>query len=112
MPFITLKPGRESSLKRRHPWVFSGAIARVQGDPSPGETVDILSSRGDWLAAGAYSPRSQIRVRAWSFDRQEKIDPAFFLERLRRSIQLRDSLRPNMSVERKRELVDELFPNK
>jgi len=92
MPSITLKPGRENSLKRRHPWVFSGAVARVQGNPSSGETVEILSSRGDWLAAGSYSPQSQIRVRAWTFEREEKIDAAFFLHRLKRSVEFRDSL--------------------
>jgi 23S rRNA (cytosine1962-C5)-methyltransferase len=64
---VRLKTGRERSLKRRHPWVFSGAIADVDGEPASGETVRVVSERGEPLALGAFSPSSQIRVRAWTF---------------------------------------------
>ena len=70
MGTIILKAGRKDLLKGRHPWVFSGAVAEVKGNPGNGETVDILASDGTWLAAcGAYSPHSQIRVRICSAGR-------------------------------------------
>ncbi|WP_372678615.1 class I SAM-dependent rRNA methyltransferase [Desulfosarcina sp.] len=89
---ITLKPKREKSLRNRHPWVFSGAIARVDGQPRPGDTVDVLAADGRWLAWGAYSPHSQIRVRAWSFDQAEAIDPVFFERRLQQALDLRQRI--------------------
>ncbi|MBR4894205.1 MAG: 23S rRNA (cytosine(1962)-C(5))-methyltransferase RlmI, partial [Kiritimatiellae bacterium] len=67
MPKLTLKPGREHSLARRHPWIFSGAVAAVDGDAAPGDAVDIFSSKGGKLGIGAYSPDSQIRARILSF---------------------------------------------
>lgn len=84
MPAATLllKPGREKSLLRRHPWVFSGAISKVQGDPSPGETVDVLDSTGRFLARAAYSPKSQIRARVWTWDEPELVDESFFRSRI------------------------------
>ena len=66
-PALILKPGREKSLLRHHPWVFSGAIDRVDGSPVSGDTVDVLSSRGEFLARAAFSPASQIRARVWTF---------------------------------------------
>ncbi len=71
-PTITLNPGREKSLLRRHPWVFSGAVARVDGNPAPGATVDLIAADGQFLARAAYSPSSQIRARVWTFDASEK----------------------------------------
>ena len=94
MPSVILKPKREKSLLNRHPWVFSGAIVRVDGDPRPGDTVDVLAGDGRWLARGAYSPRSQIRVRVWSFDPAEAIDTGFFETRLRQALDLRRQI-PN-----------------
>ena len=70
---IWLKPGREKSLRRRHPWVFSGAVARVEDEPASGATVDVVSEGGEFLARAAWSPSSQIRARVWSF-RRERID--------------------------------------
>ena len=89
MPSVILKPRHEKALLRRHPWVFSGAIAKVDGLPQPGETVDILASDGAWCGRGAYSPRSQIRVRVWTFDPTDSISAGFFHARLRRAIQSR-----------------------
>ncbi len=91
MPSIRLKPGREKSLYRRHPWIFSGAIQIVEGKPSPGATVDVLSSKGEFLACAAYSPASQIRARAWTFE-EEPIDREFFRNRIRSAIDARHSL--------------------
>jgi len=68
MDTITLKSGRDASLRRRHPWIFSGAIARVQGSPQPGASVQVVSDKGEFLGIGGYSPHSQIRVRMYAFE--------------------------------------------
>jgi len=91
-PIIRLKPQREKSARHKHPWIFSGAIASQDENPSPGETVAVLSSEGDFLGWGAYSPNSQIRVRFWSFDEQEPIDSSFFHDRLKKALLLRTLL--------------------
>ncbi len=91
MPSVILKPGREKSILRRHPWIFSGAVQQVDQSLASGATVDVLSSNGDFLARGAYSPQSQIRVRAWTFD-DEVVDAEFFRKRIRASLDLRNSL--------------------
>jgi 23S rRNA (cytosine1962-C5)-methyltransferase len=89
---LTLKAGREKSLLRRHPWIFSGAVARVVGDLQPGQTVDILSDKGQFLARGAFSPASQIRARVWTFDPLETIDADFFQRRIQKTIAKRAPL--------------------
>ncbi|WP_258806792.1 class I SAM-dependent rRNA methyltransferase [Pseudidiomarina sp. CB1] len=89
---VHLKPQKCKSLRRLHPWVFSGAIEKVKGTPQRGETVSIHSAEGDWLGYGAWSPQSQIRVRVWSFQQQESIDAEFFLRRITAAKQLRDGL--------------------
>lgn len=89
---IQLLPGREKSLKRRHQWVFSGAIAHVQGDPAPGDTVLVTGSRGEKLALAAWSPQSQLSCRVWSFDPQETIGRDFFARAVRRAVDMRRRL--------------------
>jgi len=91
MPALLLKPGREKSLLRRHPWIFSGGVQRVEGEPVSGGTVDLLSSNGEFLARASYSPNSQIRARVWSFE-EEQIDREFFRRRIRSSLATRHSL--------------------
>lgn len=93
---ITLKPGREKSLLRRHPWIFSGAVARVDDEPASGATVDVLSSKGDFLARAAYSPHSQIRARVWTFD-DEPVDAGFFRQKIRAALDTRDKLQVTSS---------------
>ncbi|NRF65944.1 class I SAM-dependent methyltransferase [Aquincola sp. S2] len=90
MKVIRLREGKERSLLRRHPWVFQGSIAKGGGDA--GETVRIEADDGKFLGWGAFSPSSQIRVRAWSFDEAERIDEAFFERRLRQAVALRARL--------------------
>ena len=92
MKAILLKRGREKSVLRRHPWIFSGAIAKIEGHPKQGETVDILASEGALLARGAYSPHSQITVRIWTFDPREDVSSEFFDGRLRQAVEARRSL--------------------
>jgi 23S rRNA (cytosine1962-C5)-methyltransferase len=82
---VVLKPGRDKSLRHRHPWIFSGAIDRVQGDPGSGDTVAVVAADGTQLGSAAYSPQSQIRARVWSFDARTPIDAAFFRERIARA---------------------------
>jgi 23S rRNA (cytosine1962-C5)-methyltransferase len=92
MGTVILKRQREKSLLRRHPWVFSGAIQRLDGRPRAGETVEVRAFDGRFLARGAFSPQSQISVRIWSFDPAREIDAMFFRERLSRALSLRRSL--------------------
>jgi 23S rRNA (cytosine1962-C5)-methyltransferase len=92
MKQLILKLGREKSLMRRHPWVFSGAVARVVGDPEAGDTVAVRAASGEFLVWAAYSPASQIRARAWSWDEQERIDGDFLCARLRRALDARERL--------------------
>ena len=89
---IFLKAGREKSLRRRHPWIFSGAIERVTGNPGLGDTVEVKDSSGKLLARAAYSPKSQIRARVWTFDPEADVDAAFFRQRVMRALALREAL--------------------
>lgn len=88
---IVLKPGRDKSLLRRHPWVFSGAIQNAEGTIASGSTVDLLSSDGRFLARAAYSPASQIRARVWTFE-DEAVDADFLRRRIRTAIAARHTL--------------------
>lgn len=81
---LILKPGREKSLKRRHPWIFSGGVARIDGDPQAGDTVELRSADGTALAVAAYSPQSQIRARVWDWAVHD-IDTAFIAQRIVRA---------------------------
>ena len=90
MKSIRLREGKERSLLRRHPWVFEGSIAR--GSADAGELVRVEAQDGRFLAWGAYSPTSSIRVRAWSFDEAQRIDAAFFTQRLQQAVALRSRL--------------------
>ena len=99
MTSILLKPGREKSLLRRHPWVFSGAIQRVDGEPEPGATVDVLSAGGEFLARAAWSPASQIRARVWSFDPAEHIDAEFLRGRIRAAARSREIWKPERNTD-------------
>jgi 23S rRNA (cytosine1962-C5)-methyltransferase len=87
---VKLREGKERSLLRRHPWVFQGSIDKGRADP--GETVRIEAADGRFLAWGAFSPSSMIRVRAWSFDEAERIDRPFFERRVAQALALRGRL--------------------
>jgi 23S rRNA (cytosine1962-C5)-methyltransferase len=90
MKSIRLRDGKDRSLLRRHPWVFQGSVASGKADA--GETVRVDAADGRFLAWGAYSPASMIRVRAWSFDEAERIDRAFFQRRITAAVGLRRRL--------------------
>jgi 23S rRNA (cytosine1962-C5)-methyltransferase len=91
MPAVILRPGREKSLLRRHPWIFSGAVQHVEDDPVSGGTVDLLSHDRRFLARAAYSPSSQIRTRVWTFE-DEPVDADFFRRKIRSAIEARHRL--------------------
>jgi len=87
---VYLKPGREKPVRRRHPWVFSGAIARVEG-AEPGRSVRVCAHDGVFLARGYYNPRSQIRVRLLTWDEGEAIDEEFWHRRIAAAWARRDA---------------------
>jgi 23S rRNA (cytosine1962-C5)-methyltransferase len=91
MPAVILKPGREKSLLRRHPWIFSGAVQHVDEEPVSGGTVDLLSANRQFLARASYSPNSQIRARVWTFE-EEPVDAGFFRRKIRSAIEARQRL--------------------
>ncbi len=93
-PRILLKTGREKSLLRRHPWIFSGAIERVDGAPVSGDTLPVRDAAGDFLAWAAYNPDSQITARVWSFRESDKIDADFFRNRISAALEVRSTLLP------------------
>lgn len=88
---IYLVKGREKSVKRKHPWIFSRGISKVEGEPALGETIDVYTHDGKWLAKAAYSPESQIRARIWSFEKEE-INKSFFVKRLKDAQLLREDV--------------------
>jgi 23S rRNA (cytosine1962-C5)-methyltransferase len=97
---LILKPGKERSLIRRHPWLYAGAIAREVGKPALGDTVAVHGADGKFLAWAAFSPASTIRARVWSVRESEKIDDAFFEQRLRTAISQREMLAERTSARR------------
>ena len=92
MAQIIIKPGREKSLLRRHPWIFSSAISSINGNPGIGEVVDVISSRGEFLAKAAYSPNSNITARIWTWDPGEEVSPEMLDGRIQSAIDLRNQL--------------------
>ncbi|WP_322052621.1 class I SAM-dependent rRNA methyltransferase [Paraburkholderia bannensis] len=100
MNIVTLKPSKEKSLLRRHPWVYANAIERVDGKPASGATVIVRAHDGRFLARAAYSPHSQIRARVWSFDENEPIDHAFFKRRVQRALAHRQAMVHNTGAVR------------
>ena len=92
MTIIKLKKNRQRSLERKHPWVFSGAIDSIKDPSKNGETVKVVSVDGKFLGWGAYSAKSQISVRIWSFDENEKIDTEFFKRQFEQAIELRTQI--------------------
>jgi 23S rRNA (cytosine1962-C5)-methyltransferase len=91
MSAIILKAGREKSLLRRHPWIFSGAIQHVDENTASGGTVDLLASNKQFIARAAYSPNSQISARVWTFS-DEPVDKEFFRKKIRKAIDTRNSI--------------------
>lgn len=98
---LFLKPGKEKSLQRRHPWVYASAVAHFRqqpgshaenSEPLAGETVSVRASDGRFLAWGAYSPASQIRARLWLFDETQTIDAAWIKKQVHQAVLRRQPL--------------------
>ena len=92
LPAIVLAPGRDRPAPGHHPWVFSGAIARLDRSPHDEDEVDVLAADGSFVARGLYNARSQIRVRLYTWDRSERVDEALLAARLDRALELRRRL--------------------
>ena len=97
---LILKKGREKPLKHKHPWIFSGAVERVEGDPAPGETVEIRSFGGEFLAQGAYSPESQIQARVWNWQQDQDVSVDFFRSKIKQAIQYREQIKYDYPMKR------------
>ena len=89
---MTLKSGREKSLLRRHPWIFSGAVKSIDDGAMSGDVVHVQTEKGDFLAYAAFSEKSQIIARVLSFDERETIDEAFYRQRIGKAIARRATL--------------------
>jgi 23S rRNA (cytosine1962-C5)-methyltransferase len=92
IPRVILKPRRAQPFYGRHPWVFAGAVAAVEGDPADGAEVDLVSHADNWVARGLYNSRSKIRVRLYSWLPDRPLDRDFFRDRLATAIRLRRDL--------------------
>ncbi|MBS1144252.1 MAG: SAM-dependent methyltransferase / rRNA m(5)C962 methyltransferase [Proteobacteria bacterium] len=92
MAQLILLPGKERSAFKHHPWLFAGSVGRLEGRARPGDTVEVLADNLRPLGRAAYSPKSQIRVRFWTFDTEESIDDAFFKRRIAAAVALRQAL--------------------
>ena len=93
MTIAILKKGRDHSVRNHHPWIFSGAIDRLEGEVTPGATVLVRDASGEALGLGAISPTSQIRIRMWTFDPEAKVDDIFFANALHNALNARDRFR-------------------
>ena len=89
-PQLIIVPGKEKAILRRHPWIFSGAVRRVDGDPQEGDLVDVVDARGQWLATGHYQNESII-CKVLSFDTPQ-VDDDFFRQRLASAVAYRERL--------------------
>ena len=88
LPRVILKRGRERSMLRGHPWVFSGAVAKVVGEVSPGDVGEVYSSDGQFLGLGHLNPHSQIILRVLT-QKKEELGENFFAERISRAARFR-----------------------
>ena len=88
---VHLKPGKEESLKRFHPWIFSGAIAYIDGEPEEGEVVEVYTAKKEFIAKGHFQIGS-IAVRVLTFNQNEDIDDAFWTRKLQTAFDMRRSI--------------------
>jgi 23S rRNA (cytosine1962-C5)-methyltransferase len=91
-PRVVLEPRRARPFFGRHPWVYAGAVAAVEGTPADGDEVDLVSHAGNFIARGLFNSRSKIRVRLYSWQPDTPLDRAFFRGRLEAALRLRRDL--------------------
>ena len=92
MAQLILLPGKERSAIKHHPWLFAGAVGRLEGRARPGDTVEVLADNLRPLGRAAYSPHSQIRARFWTFAPDESVDDAFIKRRIATAVARREAL--------------------
>ncbi len=92
-PTLILKSGKERSLLRRHPWIYSTGIASIKGKPQAGDTVRVTDNKGNFLAWAAYSPQSTIRARCWTFVEEESIDKNWIFQKVFQAVRAREPLK-------------------
>lgn len=92
LPKVVLKARRAQPFFGRHPWVFSGAIFRVEGDPAPGAEIELTTENGEFIAYGLFNPLSNIRVRLYSWDASARLDAEFWSRRIDEAIRFRRSI--------------------
>jgi 23S rRNA (cytosine1962-C5)-methyltransferase len=92
LPIVVLKPRRAEPFFGGHPWVFSGAIAAVDGDPSAGDEVLLVTDREDPIGRGLFNPHGNITVRLYNRDPDQPLDDAFWTRRLEAAVSLRRDL--------------------
>src|SRR5689334_6091693 len=88
-PTVIIRRDREGMFEKRHPWVFSGAIHTVEGNPADGDIVTLRGESGVFLARGYWNHHSQINVHILTWDEKQPIDDDFWRARLQRSISAR-----------------------
>src|SRR4051794_518129 len=88
-PRVVLQPKRARPFFGRHPWVYAGAIARVEGEPADGDEVDVVPPAGNFIARGLYNGQSKIRVRLYSWRPDAPLDRDFFRRQLEAALRLR-----------------------
>jgi 23S rRNA (cytosine1962-C5)-methyltransferase len=92
LPVARLHPAKDKPVRQRHPWIYSGAIRQVEGNPPPGGLIEVEDARGERLARGYYNPHSQIAIRILTWDPDEAVDAAFWRRRLAAADQARAGL--------------------
>lgn len=98
-PHVVLKPGKDKPLRQRHPWVFSGALAHIVGEPADGDVVPVLDANGQWLARGYLNRRSQITLRLLTWQQDEAVDDEFWRRRLQQAIRARQALAASQTTD-------------
>ena len=96
---VTLKPGRDKTARQHHPWLFSGAISQINGNPLPGEIVKVLDSRNEFVAFGYFNSRSQIQIRLLEWDESQNIDESWWHTKLEQSIARRGQLSEDHQID-------------
>jgi 23S rRNA (cytosine1962-C5)-methyltransferase len=92
MNTVILKPGRDKTARKYHPWIFSGAIKEIKGDIGPGEIIEVYDGGNNFIAYGYYNVRSQIRVRMLEWDKNVRPDYTWWFDKLRAAIERRKQL--------------------
>ena len=99
MPRLVLRRNQDRRIRGGHPWIFSNEIAKIEGDPEPGDALDVVDARGAFLGRAYWNPRSLIAARLLTRGRDE-IDAALFAKRIERALKLRESVLPGASAVR------------